>query len=364
MGKLYNKYGEVVGSTGEGNPDRTDRSEGATNATVGGNYVSQGSTPKPSSGFGTGTTGFAKQFSDAYNAGKSYDDSINYATTQTGGSGLRRPDIDQILYGTGTSSQSQGVTYDPITGYAIGSGSKKKSGSSTPEIPGVPNTSMDSLLKALGSSGGGNNFPYENFLNDLMGSSSYTPLTDEEMLSQAQQYANLQIDPLLTAIQNNLGTSVAAKEGSIGEIEAAYAGIPGKIQAMINEARNYATEDAIARGMGRSGVVNWETEKRTTPLMQQQADAEREKSAKLASVQREIEALRTAAANSTAEAEARRGTLEANQLANLRNLGAQLAIQSDAAKWGQGYNLAQLANTANQSNVNNLLGLLPYFMYG
>lgn len=185
-------------------------------------------------------------------------------------------------------------------------------------------------------------------LTDLFknNSNQYTSMSDSKMRSLAREYADLQVNPLLAAISSELSTSRAAKEGSLDEIAAAYANLDEDTQAGLDEARGAALSSAVSRGMGRSGVVDWQTEKRTTPILLAKEQALGEKAAKEAAIAREIAALEENASTRRAAAEEQRGQLTATQLANL-----------------------QQQNFANQNSLSSsqqqlMMSLLPLFLYG
>ena len=188
----------------------------------------------------------------------------------------------------------------------------------------TPTTGQD-IASALSQAMSGYSVPYEQLLRDLQATMpQYTPRPESELLGQAQQYAGLQIDPQLQSLQRALGQ--ARQEAG----------------TYTQEAEGRALESAIARGGGRSGAVEWLTEKQTKPITTALARAE------------------TEGLEKTQQLEARRGELEANQLAALRQLehanasgNWQLAQQATAQ-------LAQLAQQAQQFQQTYALNVLPY----
>lgn len=295
----------------------------------------------------TGLSGYALYYAQAINRGMNDEEASRYATQQMGGSGLYRQDIDKILTGTGATSQSQNIRYDPVTGYAI---NKYSSGNN--------NTSGGSTYNDVASE-------FSSFFNKLTDNiPTFTPPTEAEMQGWAKAYADTSVNPLISAIQAALNKQLTSQETAKADVEAAYAGLPEKYQSQLNEARNYALENAIARGMGRSGVVNWETEKRTTPIMQEQAQAEREKAAKLASIANAIAAAESSAAEQTQSAEAQRAALEAAKMGELQQWAAAMANSSGQNAFNQALSLAGLYNQNQASNTNLLLQLLPLFLGG
>lgn len=321
MGKIYNRYGEVIGYTD--GPDYTDYSSAASQAKPGGNYRPTSTSGGSGGGFDlSGLSGYALEYAKAANqgakvSGKGRDKADDAATQALGGSGLNQADINRIMQGGGMST-----TYQPTTTYY---GAQQQT---------YQPTSL------------GNRMDLDAILGKLGTSFNYTPLSDAEMMEQAKTYANLQLSPLLAALQSNYDMSKAAQEAAKLQIEAAYSGVGDTISQRLDEAERRAKQDAIARGMGRSGVVNWERAKLTEPILRQEAQAMQEKAAKMSGVDLQLAALADEYARRQNELQERLGLLESNRLAELQNLQRQNML---------GYN-------QNQQNL--MLSLLPLFLYG
>ena len=261
---------------------------------------------------------------------------------------------NQVRDAMGVSSQ-----YGSTTGAKLGT--VQSTAQSTPTAQGItsqqygiPQVTPTTQTPAQGAQQ--YSVPYESLLRDLINqSSTYKAPTESELLSQAQQYAQLQVDPVLSAIQSRLANTQTNYGNEKAATEAAYAGVPARTQSLLDEARRSALESAISRGMGRSGVVDWQTEKLSTPIMQQATQSEQEKAAKLAAIANTLATSQSEAGRQQQEAESRRGTLESSRLADLRQMAQQLAAQGQESKWNQGYQLANLANSANQAEYSNAL---------
>lgn len=293
----------------------------------------------------SGLSGYALYYAQAANKGMSDAEANRYATQMMGGSGLRRTDVDQILKDTGSTSESQGIRYDPNTGYAI---NDYESGG-----------------------GGGNNennnnsFDFSSFFGQMMNNvPTFNAPSRAELEGWARAYADTQTNPLISAIQARLIKERAAQENARGEVEAAYGGLPAQYQARLDEAREYALENAIARGMGRTGVVNWETEKRTTPILQEQAQADREKASKLAAIANAIAAAEASAAESVQAAEANRAALEASKLADLQQWSAGMQANQGLNSFNQILSMADMYNSSQNNTSTLLMQLLPLLMGG
>jgi hypothetical protein len=275
----------------------------------------------------SGLSGYARDYAEAWNSGKNYEEASQYA---------------------GQRSTSK-INTQPVS---------QSTNQSTPK-------NTDRVLSQLQDTMSRYSFPYEQFLRDLMSQpSTYKAPSESELLTQATQYADLQVSPLLSAIQSRLENARTNYENEKSAIEAAYAGVPARTQSLLDEARRSALESAIARGMGRSGVVDWQTEKLSSPILQQATQSEQEKAAKLAAIANTLAAAQDETSRLRQEAESRRGTLQSARLADLRQQAAQTALQEMAARWGQGFNLAQLANAANMSQQQLLSELIPLLLNG
>jgi len=191
---------------------------------------------------------------------------------------------------------------------------------------------------------------------------SYKPLSEEEARSIAQNWANLQIDPQIQALQRAIENARTTANTQMAAINAAYAGIPAQTDRMLADARNYALESAIARGGGRSGVVNWETEKRTTPIMQQAQQYEAEKAAKLAGVTDWLANAITQGEQRQLDLEGRRGDLTQQYIQDLMMHGEDRARANWQAAMNAGLALNAADQNAYQFDTSALLNLIPYIL--
>ena len=304
----------------------------------------------------TGLSGYALEFAKAMNAGKSYDEASSIATKATGGSGIKRDDMDQILAGSGTTSESQGLKYDPNTGYVIGSYDIPSGGGSGGG--GQGGSFFDELSKIINSQGQSSD------MSSAISNPVFDAPSEDKMRDWASSYASSQVNPLITAIQNNLAQQLAAQETAKSDIEAAYAGLPEKYAAQLEEARRTALESAIARGMGRSGVADWQTAQYSKPILESQRQSEADKAAKLAAIANTIAALNTTAQNSLTAAEQQRGALEAARMGELEQWAAQMAATGGQNNFNNMMQMANLYNNNQASSINTILQLLPLFMGG
>ena len=182
------------------------------------------------------------------------------------------------------------------------------------------------------------------------------------MLQQAKQYAALQIDPQLQALQRSLDEAAQYAESQRGMIEAAYSGIPAQIDRMLAQAREYGTEDAIARGVGRSGVVDYNVRELSQPVIEQATRYEAEKAAQLANVANALALAQKQALQQQQELEQQRGLLESTRLEEMRQLGHAMQAEDWERAWNAAQNLAAMANQQYQFQQQAALNWAPYFM--
>ncbi|HOR79024.1 MAG TPA: hypothetical protein PLG04_09595, partial [Anaerolineaceae bacterium] len=233
-----------------------------------------------------------------------------------------------------------------------------KSGSSS------SNTNKNSPETYHGSKQSSSSFDWESLFDKLVPKNNFVAPSESQMRDWASSYASSQVNPLITAIQNNLAQQLAAQETAKSDIEAAYAGLPEKYAAQLEEARRTALESAIARGMGRSGVADWQTAQYSKPILESQRQSEADKAAKLAAIANTIAALNTTAQNSLTAAEQQRGALEAARMGELEQWAAQMAATGGQNNFNNMMQMANLYNN-NQANSQNLiLQLLPLLMGG
>jgi hypothetical protein len=172
-------------------------------------------------------------------------------------------------------------------------------------------------------------FPYEKMLTDML-----AQLSKYQMPSES--------DPVLADITNRLGSAQTSAASQKGEVEAAYANLAALTDARLNEARKYAVENAIARGMGRSGVTDWLINEYSTPIMMEEQQAGREKVAKLTSIANELANTEAEIQRLRTQTEQRRGDLESQQFTALQQLAQQQIAEQQARDWQMAIDLANL----------------------
>lgn len=175
---------------------------------------------------------------------------------------------------------------------------------------------------------------------------TYIPPSESELSSQARQYAELQTNPLLSAIRSRLDNAQTQYANQKATIDAAYSTLPQRTNQYLKMAEEQALQRAIRMGGGRGGEVNWFTQKMQEPVIMEAQQKEAERAARLSAIANALAEAQAGGERERQEAISRQGQLEAYRLAELRDAIRQAQLQ--------------------QSSIDRetLLNLLPQFMNG
>lgn len=189
----------------------------------------------------------------------------------------------------------------------------------------------------------------------------YQPLTEEQLTQQAQQYGSLQVQPRLDAINRALEQAQTDAATQRQQIEASYASAPAALSAASEEARSRALESAIARGAGRSGVVDWQAAQIGEEQQRQLGQLEAERTARLGGVTEQLGSLQRQLGQEQSSIATQQGMAAAQYLAELRDLGYSRSAQAVQDKV-DAYNRLAGTDIAGRSEANRYaLGALPYY---
>lgn len=203
--------------------------------------------------------------------------------------------------------------------------------------------------------------PYEELIRQYIGGQpSYTPRTDEELLALARQMAGLAVGPQRLAIQQQIEELQRQADMSRQRIEASYAGAEDALARALAIARQQATESAIARGGGRSGLVDYTTTKLQEPLMINYQQQQAQRAAALADIESALGLGQSQAAERLRQLAEQEGALTTQQLAALKDTDYARAQQAWQLGLQGALNLAGLAGQQNQYNMATAMNLLPY----
>jgi hypothetical protein len=205
-------------------------------------------------------------------------------------------------------------------------------------------TVQDNMAKTPGSY----YVPYEQAQRDLIATApTYTTKTPAELEAEANNNANLQINPQATSLQNALRNAILSLDNQANDVNASYATVGQTADRLLGNAQTAGTESAIARGGGRSGAVEYEVGKLKAPIMETVTQAEATKAANLANIAKSKTAAQTAYDEGSTALETQRGSLVAQQLAAIK----ELDYAKQTGNWER-INAATvaLANLATQQN--------------
>lgn len=302
------------------------------------------------------------QYKDRWIDGSRYTVPVGLRADWKPGQPYNLPTTPATTTNSGSSSNTSGNTSG--TYYPDGTFVPKSGSSSSNTNKNSPETYRGSNNTNQPTPQSSSSFDWESLFDKHVPKNNFVAPSESQMRDWASSYASSQVNPLITAIQNNLAQQLAAQETAKSDIEAAYAGLPEKYAAQLEEARRTALESAIARGMGRSGVADWQTAQYSKPILESQRQSEADKAAKLAAIANTIAALNTTAQNSLTAAEQQRGALEAARMGELEQWAAQMAATGGQNNFNNMMQMANLYNN-NQANSQNLiLQLLPLLMGG
>jgi len=225
-----------------------------------------------------------------------------------------------------------------------------------------PTSSTSDIFSQLTQSMGQYSYPYEQLMRDVLASQPrYTPRSREDLLSEAQRKASLQIDPQLQALQKAYEQTLQGLTTRGEQAKAAHAGYEKDVEYALGEAARIAQEQAIARGGGRAGVLDWAREQRQKPIV----GAAEKQAAELAAYLQDVASQQSLATQQYGETQQqlaeRRGLIEAQTVEELKRYDDAM-VRGDWQSANQAsQNLATLATQAQQFSQQMAASLLPYF---
>lgn len=225
-----------------------------------------------------------------------------------------------------------------------------------------PQVDLDELFRRWSEQQRQYSLPYEQALRDLMASfPQYRQPTEAELRQQAEQYAELYFTPQQQALQRALEQIATSAQQQQRTIEAAYQGVPEQLAKAAEEARKAALESAIARGAGRSGVVDWQSAKIGEQQQQQLSQAEAAKAAAIANLMQQRGLSEQQINEQLQQLSERRGDLISQYINQLQNQGYARSAEDWQRQFQAAAQIANMALGANQFNQQFAASLLPYF---
>lgn len=204
--------------------------------------------------------------------------------------------------------------------------------------------------------------PYMSDLYDMaMSGGVYSPRDSSELQGEASQYANLLVDPQVSNITRQLAQLQSQAEGQRGSINATYSGLSDRATWLLQQAEEAAQHSAISRGGGRSGAVEWETQKYKTPVNTWVLEQESQKAANLLALENALSLSQTQGQDKIQELEKMRGEYTAQRLAALQELESAKAAGDYERATSVLTTLANLDMQQQQLDMNYSLETLPYY---
>lgn len=199
---------------------------------------------------------------------------------------------------------------------------------------------------------------FQSLLNQM--NSNVTKKTPEQLQTEATNKANLQIDPQITQLENNLTQAQTDAGNQTNSVNAAYTGALTELQNTANLQKQQAQESAIARGAGRSGVVDWNNNKINTDQTAQVGKVGASKAADLANIASQLASLQTQNGVQKAALEGQRGTLINDYMSQLGNTNQQDNSSNYQNMLSNIIAMTGQANSANQNANTYATNMMPY----
>lgn len=177
---------------------------------------------------------------------------------------------------------------------------------------------------------------------------SYRPSRDD-YASQAQTYADININPQIEALQRALSTAGVNAENQKRAIEAAYSGLPQVLDESAEKARKNALTSAISRGVSRSGVVDWQNAEIEKEKQKQLSHAEAQKAAQLIGIDSTLANFQQNTQGQLSSLAANKGNLQQMYLDTLLNKDLDRQFSYDQFDWQKSQ--ADIGNQFNREQL-------------
>ena len=262
-----------------------------------------------------------------------------------------------FAYDAGTGANDVDRTKQAINFYntvgmtgAANSAQNYLSGLNTPDYGSVSLTDNNFTVKPRAQDVKQYYVPGQQSLEDAIAKLNFTPKSFSQAQSEAANLANIQIDPQKTQLQVSLQKAIADAQNQKNSITANYSTVQTTADRMLEEAAKRATKSAAARGMGRSGAVEYERQQYSAPIMEQVMGAENQKAAQLTNVDNSLATVNESYNTQIQALEAQRGQLIAAQIAAITSGDQEKALQYAQARVSAEYNLAALLDSRDRYN--------------
>jgi len=192
-------------------------------------------------------------------------------------------------------------------------------------------------------------FPYQSFLESLMSRIPQWNQSPTQMQENARLWANLQIDPQISQLTRTLEQAMTNAQSQKQAIRAAFEGVPEQLERTEQRQAQADLESAIARGAGRSGVVDWQTRNRQEHFNQLLSQNAAQQAAQLAAVANQLGLTQQQTLDAMNQLEAQRGQLTQSFLSQLEDRGFTRGMQGTQAQMDLANLMANLAQNWNNA---------------
>ncbi len=178
-----------------------------------------------------------------------------------------------------------------------------------------------------------------NYFQSLPGWSYYTPMDQAAMDEQAQGFAELYATPALKELEYKLEQSIADAAAQEERIRGAFGGMEDTLGRREAEQRRIDLESAIARGAGRSGVVDHLSGQRQEHFSELLAAEEAKKSAEMANIANQLAMIQRQVPEMRMDVQDQASRIASQELARLRELEYTRGREHDMDQWDRAMNV-------------------------
>lgn len=145
----------------------------------------------------------------------------------------------------------------------------------------------------------------------------FQPPSYSSLLPQAQTYASLQVNPQVSAVQRSIEQALQNYQQGQARVNAIYGGLPALLERREQQQAEQDLESAIARGVGRGGVVEHLAQQRQEHFGDLLAQGEAKRAAELQGLADQYGLTLQQADSMLQDLEAQRGMLTSQYMTDL-----------------------------------------------
>jgi len=165
---------------------------------------------------------------------------------------------------------------------------------------------------------------------------AYTQKTSDELAAQVANEAQLKYNAQLQALARSLEQQQLSAQNQTNTLNTAYATAQEQVDAQLQNAYDMALRNAIARGGGQSGAVEWMAQQNQEPILTAYAQAEAERANQLAQIASQQALTEKQYSGQVSDL----ATEQANWQLGRQDELSQQAMQNALAAWSQQFQAA------------------------